>query len=378
MEHAEQELKNEQVELDPQLNPIILPTTLYEFFLNNGRTGIEAMTVWLHLVYTARRQSTNQVWANNIYLQNGLQLGERKIRTLKAWLHKHGLIEYVDQARDSRGTFKEQEKRYIRVKASSQYLQSTETAFTARAVTAYADMTDKCLNEQEKCLKEQHQTENHGVDFAPLEKGKVEKVVDDLETFGVSDTIASKQAIQKAFDNGLSMDDATAFFSHCLEKTQAKKGIQNIQGYALTLFSNAAELSAFKEATKPEEPIKYLNDYDPSYFLGRIKATFNEKTNFLGFLGERGIDKADKETLSNLWNEFLTTERLTPSYVYISLYWMNHGGSMEEKKDFYEYAKQNGKNFRVTPDFGIADAKPYLDELYSEFVLFRQTQDLAV
>ncbi|MDY7027147.1 MAG: hypothetical protein SVR04_02505 [Spirochaetota bacterium] len=97
MRHSDVESNNPRVETSEELNPIVVPVKLYEFFMANGKTGLEAMRVWLHLVYTARKQHTNQVWALNTYLQKGTGFGERKIKECKAWLHKHNLITYVQR-----------------------------------------------------------------------------------------------------------------------------------------------------------------------------------------------------------------------------------------------------------------------------------------
>ena len=84
----------ENVVLDLGSYPIIVSPGLYEFFLDHGKVGLEALLLYLHLQYTARRQKTNRVWARDAYLSGGLKFGKLKIKTLKAFLHKHRLIEY--------------------------------------------------------------------------------------------------------------------------------------------------------------------------------------------------------------------------------------------------------------------------------------------
>jgi hypothetical protein len=85
---------------------------LYKLFLAGGSAGLEAKTLYEHLIFTARLQETQQVFANNEYLRAGLQWGIAKVKKAKAWLVEAGLIEYV-QYRDIRGTLSGV---YIRIK----------------------------------------------------------------------------------------------------------------------------------------------------------------------------------------------------------------------------------------------------------------------
>ena len=45
----------------------------YKMFYAHGKVGMEAMYLYLHLMFTAREQETNQVWANENYLKNLLR-----------------------------------------------------------------------------------------------------------------------------------------------------------------------------------------------------------------------------------------------------------------------------------------------------------------
>lgn len=80
---------------------------MWTVFLAHKRIGHEALGLYLHLMFTARLQETNQVKANSEYLCRGLRIGKVKLRTLKALLHKLGLIEYV-QRRNTNGQITEQ------------------------------------------------------------------------------------------------------------------------------------------------------------------------------------------------------------------------------------------------------------------------------
>lgn len=153
----EQVQAQERVALEEELSPIIIPLSLYRFFLANGKIGREAKAVWEHLVYTARLQETNQVKATNTYIQNGLELGERKVKQLKSWLKKHGLISYV-QRKDDKGRIIET---YIRVHASSQAIGTVEPekvstgAETARVENRTGGSDGQMLKGTSKCLKEE-------------------------------------------------------------------------------------------------------------------------------------------------------------------------------------------------------------------------------
>lgn len=82
----------------------LLWTTIgkYEMFLSYGRDGIEAMNVYIHLMYTAKLQGTNSVYANDIYIRNGIHIGSDKLSKAKALLYKMGLIKTIDR-RDENG-----------------------------------------------------------------------------------------------------------------------------------------------------------------------------------------------------------------------------------------------------------------------------------
>lgn len=74
----------------------------YKLFLAHGRLGMEALALYMHLIFTARLQGSNRIKATDKYLMNGLQIGERKLRSLKAFLKTLGLIDYVQDRGDGR------------------------------------------------------------------------------------------------------------------------------------------------------------------------------------------------------------------------------------------------------------------------------------
>jgi len=63
--------------------------------MKHGKLGRNAKDVFEHLIYTARKQRTNSVWANNSYISKGIGLGVKSIEQAKAFLKQHGLIKYV-------------------------------------------------------------------------------------------------------------------------------------------------------------------------------------------------------------------------------------------------------------------------------------------
>ncbi len=74
----------------------------YKLFLAHGRLGMEALALYMHLIFTARLQGMNRIKATDKYLMKGLQIGERKLRSLKAFLKTLGLIDYIQDRGDGR------------------------------------------------------------------------------------------------------------------------------------------------------------------------------------------------------------------------------------------------------------------------------------
>jgi hypothetical protein len=83
------------IKIDKDSDIIPMTVGLYRFFLASGAAGQDAQALYLHLIFTARLQETQQVRANNVYLGNGLGWGQAKVRSAKSFLVKAGLISYV-------------------------------------------------------------------------------------------------------------------------------------------------------------------------------------------------------------------------------------------------------------------------------------------
>ncbi len=75
---------------------------LYRAFMAKGKRGIDAKSVYEHLLFTYRLQRTDKVWATNEYIENGLKMGERRIRIAKSLLAKMNLISTVRE-KDAKG-----------------------------------------------------------------------------------------------------------------------------------------------------------------------------------------------------------------------------------------------------------------------------------
>jgi len=105
-------METDVVTAEDDYNPLLVPLKLYEFFMAHESPGMDAYLVFSHLLYTAKRQHTNKVWATVEYLKKGLSLGIPRVKAAKAFLREHGIIEY---RQDSDETGKRL-KTYIEIK----------------------------------------------------------------------------------------------------------------------------------------------------------------------------------------------------------------------------------------------------------------------
>ena len=101
-------MSEEKVFIEDDL--IYMTVSFYEMMREEDPSG-DALELYWHLVYTARRQQTNQVWADEIYLRRGLGMGEKKVKRAKGILHRLGIIEYIKTRENGRFT-----KQYILIK----------------------------------------------------------------------------------------------------------------------------------------------------------------------------------------------------------------------------------------------------------------------
>jgi len=114
---------------------------LYEFFM--AHKAADAMRVYLHLFYTARRQQNKSVWANTKYISKGSKMGQGRVKTAKAWLAEKGIIEYrQDPSEVGRG----KGKVYILLRTRL----SGGTGIRLPDNQASREPTDEVLREKEK------------------------------------------------------------------------------------------------------------------------------------------------------------------------------------------------------------------------------------
>lgn len=143
---------------------IWMTTSFYEFFLAHGKDGGEALRLFLHYQYTARRQGTNRVWANDAYVRKGLKWGSDKLIHAKKFLIEHKLIAVI-QGKDKENKFT---KVYIQIKTKST---------PATLLSGDREGESKCLKGKVKCLKEElREPEKQGSLKAELKLSQQERM----------------------------------------------------------------------------------------------------------------------------------------------------------------------------------------------------------
>jgi hypothetical protein len=85
----------EEAKITQAYDSMVINPNLYRFFLSDNKNGMEAYTLYSHLLFAAFNQKTNRVFANNAYIGTGLSWGTEKVKRAKSWLARNGLIEYV-------------------------------------------------------------------------------------------------------------------------------------------------------------------------------------------------------------------------------------------------------------------------------------------
>jgi len=78
-------IKTRQMRDDKDSDLIFCTVGMYKLFLSQNN-GLEAFQLYMHLMFTARLQETNQVRANNYYLKRGLNWGEAKVKRAKSYI----------------------------------------------------------------------------------------------------------------------------------------------------------------------------------------------------------------------------------------------------------------------------------------------------
>lgn len=161
MDQNLEKLKNITTEIDGDI--LFVTVAKYKLFLSYGKIGMDALIIYLHLMFTARIQKTNQVWAKNVYLRECIEWGEKRLKKAKKLLVDLGLIEYIQNKKED-GTFGEF---YIKVKTRTTPFEiksidnpdvsSTATggSFTALPENRTHGDDQQMLKRTSKCLNEQ-------------------------------------------------------------------------------------------------------------------------------------------------------------------------------------------------------------------------------
>ena len=132
-------------------NTLSISNKSYDRILAGAEHPAECIAVYMHLVRTARWQKTNSVWAKDIYIKNGLKLGNKKIKVVKTELKKLGLIDYK-YIRDDTGKIT---KVFIKIL----YLPTFKTFSSSGSKTTivendYSGKDEQVLKERNEMLKE--------------------------------------------------------------------------------------------------------------------------------------------------------------------------------------------------------------------------------
>lgn len=137
---------------------IFITVSKYKLFMSYGKIGIDAMTLYMHLMFTARLQATNKVWANNTYVRQGLKWSKERLLKAKSLLFDLDLISQ-EQIKDETGRFG---KFYITVRTRTTSLELgyniTGGLKSGQRLTRLPENDRKCLNEKDKCLNEKEIT----------------------------------------------------------------------------------------------------------------------------------------------------------------------------------------------------------------------------
>lgn len=96
----------DKVEIDIDDDLIFITVGMYKMFMKLEFGG-DAFLLYSHLMFTARRQKTNSVYAKDVYLKKGLGWGGDKVKRTKSILKKMGLIEYIRRVDPKTGKFTE-------------------------------------------------------------------------------------------------------------------------------------------------------------------------------------------------------------------------------------------------------------------------------
>ena len=244
------------IETDAEFNPLLLSIGQYELFMAHEKEGMEAMQVFMHLMYTARLQKTNQVWANNEYIMQGLKIGGDRLKRAKAWLHGKGMISYI-QPREAGGTMG---KSYIRLNYIHQneiVKQAVKSDSTGGVKTTPAVEGDRwCEKPASGDRGQMLEVKNPNALNKKEEGGFLEKAPSrEASTDSPPDSLKSSELLGK-------MQDVREIYSDFPPKPtdeEKKQAVETAKKYGATAFLNWLGEAASK---KPSKPLRFLlEDY---------------------------------------------------------------------------------------------------------------------
>ena len=68
---------------EPIIGAMVINPHLYQKFMNEGKEFQNLLALYIFYTYHAQLQKTNQVFATNKFVKNGLGWGEEKIKRFK-------------------------------------------------------------------------------------------------------------------------------------------------------------------------------------------------------------------------------------------------------------------------------------------------------
>lgn len=151
----------ENIGMDIEEDILFLTIGKYKMFMSEGATGRDAQSLYLHLMFTAKLQKTNQIKATDTYLKKGLSMGADKLRKAKNLLKKMGLIKTVVRRDNGKIT-----GHYIKVHARTMPQEiegekkEPEHPKPTSGNSPEWETRDKCFNEKVKCLNEKDKIYN--------------------------------------------------------------------------------------------------------------------------------------------------------------------------------------------------------------------------
>jgi len=135
-------------------------TKTYEKLLLDTKYPVDCIALYMHLLWTARRQKTNSVKAQDVYLRGknkGLHLPEKRLKRAKAELRRVGFIETIARRKPD-GTF---DGWYIKIKTLPSVKLIIKEFSSSGSITTRVDNHPCGYDEQMLVLDKQMLKENN-------------------------------------------------------------------------------------------------------------------------------------------------------------------------------------------------------------------------